>query len=72
MNNEPIRAWSIVRFNCHASEDYFLEWEDIPQEVKDEIERNGGIPCEGGGVPGDWCTRCRFGSTEPMTTEFEA
>ena len=64
-----IRAFAIYVFNCHAPEDYFLDWEDTPQDVKDEIERNGGIPCEGGGVPDEWCARCRFGTYERIDAE---
>lgn len=63
---DDIRAYAVLRFNCHAREGYFLPWEDIPQDIKDELDRNGGIPCEGEGAPGDWCTRCRFGSYERL------
>ena len=58
----PIRATAAWLFHCHADADYFLSWEDVPEPLKDELEAHGGLPCDGSGAVGPWCTDCRFGS----------
>lgn len=50
--------------HCYASPELFLRWEDTSPEAKLEFEQNGSIPCEGGGLPGEWCCGCRFGELE--------
>ena len=61
--SEP-RAFTDVRFECHADEGYFPEnYDDIPEDLQDELELNGGFPCDGGGYPGEWCGTCRFGQS---------
>jgi hypothetical protein len=55
------RAESEIIATCYAKPVLFMELDDMPQDAKDEFEKNGPIPCEGGGVPGVWCNRCRFG-----------
>ena len=60
----PIRASGTWFFHCHADAGYFLPWEDVPELLKEELEAHGGLPCEGGGKPGWWCTDCRFGTDE--------
>ena len=60
----PIRATATWLFHCHANAGYFLRWEDVPAPLKDELDVHGALPCEGGGEPGMWCTKCRFGSEE--------
>jgi hypothetical protein len=43
-------------YHCHAPDDVFEpEWDDIDPEHREIMEDRGGIPCEGGGVPGPWC-----------------
>lgn len=55
------RAESDVRCQCFAKPVLFLAWEKLPKSARDEFTNNGPIPCEGGGVPGAWCSGCRFG-----------
>ena len=50
-----------VIWGCHADPAMFLPWEKLPEEFIQEITANGSIPCEGGGLPGEWCGGCRFG-----------
>ena len=50
-----------VDCSCYADPVLFLPWDDLPARAKKEFEKNGGIPCEGGGLPGPWCADCRFG-----------
>ena len=63
-NEHAIRATAMWLFHCHADAGYFAAWEDVPTPLKDELEEHGGLPCEGGGLPGVWCVKCRFGSSE--------
>lgn len=60
------RAYSLTAFICTADDDLFGEWDDLPDHARQEYEDNGPVPCDGGGVPGEWCTRCRFGRTETV------
>jgi hypothetical protein len=55
------RASSAVRCDCHAKPVLFRPWEKMPEAAKREFKINGPIPCEGGGIPGEWCAGCRFG-----------
>lgn len=55
------RSDTIIKFSCHAPAYYFLATEVVPKKCWDEIRSNGPLPCSGGGVPGEWCMRCRFG-----------
>lgn len=48
------------RIECHADPELFLDWDDLSKEAKKEFEKNGTIPCEGGGVIGLFCDGCRF------------
>lgn len=53
------RAINFLVVTCKAPDDFFLsEWEDIPEESRNLIDANNGLPCEGGGVPGTWCYSC--------------
>jgi hypothetical protein len=61
------RSTALYRFRCHAEPGYFLPWAEVPEALQDELDVNGGLPCEGGGVPGLWCQDCRFGSSEELT-----
>ena len=61
LKNKPARAVSTIEFRCHASPALFRKkWEELSDGAKREYETNGTMPCEGGGVPGEWCLRCRF------------
>lgn len=62
---ETPRRETEVRCQCFAKPELFLPWAQTPEEVKREFAINGAIPCEGGGVPGTWCERCRFGEVLP-------
>lgn len=50
-----------VRCQCFAKPILFIGWDNMPADAKEEFETNGPIPCEGGGLPGEWCAGCRFG-----------
>lgn len=63
--DEP-RAEADIRFKCHADPVLFKPWEEMPKKAQNEFTRNGPIPCEGGGVPGEWCLQCRFGASEKL------
>lgn len=54
----------LVTATCYAAPVLFIRWDDMPKGAKDEFDRNGPIPCEGGGTPGEWCEQCRFGQVE--------
>ena len=41
---------------CGAPDTLFVAWIDVPDEVKAKIPN--GLPCDGGGVPGWWCSGC--------------
>jgi hypothetical protein len=61
----PPRATTTWLFHCHADPGYFVPlYEDIPDPLKDQLDANGGLPCDGGGHPGPWCMECRFGAEE--------
>lgn len=47
-----------VIYECRAPDELFGEWDDVPQESRDKI--GGGLPCDGGGVPGAWCSKGCF------------
>ena len=50
---------------CYADEHYFVpSYDDVPVDLKNELETNGGLPCDGGGVPGPWCRHSRFGDAQ--------
>lgn len=58
MDEEP--RW-IVILVCGAPKGTFDENEEaIPEIAKKVIQHQGGLPCDGGGVPGEWCIRCAF------------
>jgi hypothetical protein len=50
-----------VIYQCFASQKLFGDWDDLSTAARKEFVTNGPIPCEGGGVPGEWCANCRFG-----------
>lgn len=55
-----------ITIGCTAPDEMFPdsgEWDDIPPEIQDEIP-DGGLPCDGGGVPGVWCLRCKYGQVD--------
>jgi len=51
---------------CNADEGYFVDWNDVPEVLKDELDKNGGLVCDGSGAVGPWCTGCRFGGDEEI------
>ena len=56
------RATTEWLYVCYADDGYFLpSYDDVPVYLKDELNTNGGLPCDGGGMPGPWCCHCRFG-----------
>ncbi len=61
------RAVTTVECECHAAAELFLRWEELSPAARKEFQDQGPIPCEGGGLPGEWCARCRFGVVkEPL------
>jgi hypothetical protein len=66
------RARAYLTATCFADSQLFLPYEDLPKAAKREFKVNGSIPCEGGGIPGEWCAGCRFGGRlETVDLEFE-
>lgn len=65
MNMAEARAITTWTYDCRCFAPWalFLKWEDLPQEVRDLIPKNG-LPCDGGGRPGLWCRDCEFGKVE--------
>ena len=55
------RCTATIQFRCHAKISLFLEWDKMTASAQMEFIDNGPVPCEGGGIPGDWCGACRFG-----------
>lgn len=58
------RATFLLEAQCFAVSALFAPWETLPPEIQDEFEVNGGIPCDGSGLPGEYCADCRFGAVE--------
>lgn len=52
----------LITAECFADPVLFLDWDEMPLGARGEFEVRGPIPCEGGGVPGEWCEQCRFGN----------
>jgi len=51
---------TIIQYNCDAPEKFFGPIEDIPKDDLDAIGDQGGLPCDGGETPGEWCSDCRW------------
>lgn len=51
---------TIEKFNCGAPEVLFGEWDDVPSDLKEQVDKQNGLPCDGGGVPGEWCSDCQW------------
>ena len=48
-------------YQCYAPESIIdTEWEDIPEEHQKIIKHQGGLSCEGNGIPGSWCGWCHY------------
>ena len=44
-------------YTCHAQIELFtLEWSELPAEWRAAIREMRCLPCDGGGVPGNWCS----------------
>ena len=47
---------------CRASDDVLhAPFKELKPNIREYIEDIGGLPCEGGGVPGNWCKRAKRG-----------
>lgn len=59
--DEQVRAFDKTNgVACIAPQVIFSEnWADIPAEDREIISRQKGLPCDGGGVPGEWCQKWR-------------
>ena len=53
-----------MEIECFAPEEMFLPYEELPEFIHDELDKNGPIPCEGSGDLDLWCETCRFGIVE--------
>lgn len=65
LRDEP-RAEVEITFQCFAAPELFTPlFDDLPKDAQDAFS-NGTLvmPCEGGGVPGEWCSSCVFGGEE--------
>lgn len=53
-------------YRCHAPESFFVDdWDKVSlAEDIEKMNEQGGLPCDGGGRPGPWCTRCFWGREE--------
>jgi hypothetical protein len=62
---DAVRARATITYECQCTcpPAMFRKWEDIPQDVRDMIPANG-LPCDGGGTPGEWCKDCKWGKVE--------
>lgn len=66
------RIRAIIAADCFADKSLFLPWENLSRAAKNEFDKNGPVPCEGGGIPGEWCSNCRFGKLLNIDMEFAA
>lgn len=48
-------------YRCYAPPVLFGPWEAVPLHLQDDCATHNGLPCDGGGFPGSWCLRCRYG-----------
>lgn len=66
MSEVKPRSGMVVSVFCNAPEGAMLpEWSDISAELREEIDRIGGLPCceltpENVGVMGVYCIRCEY------------
>jgi hypothetical protein len=43
-------------YRCEIPDEYLRDhWDSLPPEIQATIMAQGGLPCDGGGVPGAWC-----------------
>lgn len=64
---EP-RQTTCWEYRCYADPQMFEDdWETtISPEDKEILDAQQGLPCDGGGLPGSWCTRCYWGKDEML------
>ena len=61
---EPRRKVTLT-VRCFAVDDMFTpKFTDMPESLQRAFDDGLTIPCEGGGVPGEWCRECVFGEME--------
>jgi len=55
-------------YKCNAPLELFLpDYNDVPDELKLVVESlHNGLGCEGGGLPGRWCSGCPFEERETI------
>jgi hypothetical protein len=55
----PFRSTITIetRIECYAPDEIFTieNYDDIPADLRAQIEEMHGLACDGGGVPGKWC-----------------
>lgn len=52
---------------CIAPEELFAEnYADVPDELMVIVGEQNGLPCDGGGVPGEWCQTKKIGGCHWM------
>jgi len=51
----------VVEYNCDAPDEIFARTTDeIPEDMMNIIDRQHGLPCDAGGLPGEWCSSCHW------------
>ena len=68
------RRTALVRVTCVAPDVIFTaeHFADIPAKYRRTIANMNGLPCDGGGVPGEWCIKCRcpFSQAEEVQNDL--
>ena len=71
METRKVRAKTEWEYSCTAPNVLFTDnWESAPQETLETMNKQNGLPCDGGGRPGPWCTRCHWGQEEDFDSEY--
>lgn len=63
-----------MEYRCKAEEWLFkLPDDELPDDVLEILKEQFGLPCDGGGRPGDWCANCHWdGGQEELDYEWES
>lgn len=69
MDEEEGRAEMTIKVYCKAPDEVFDEnmtHDEMPDDIEAALESMGGLPCDGGGIPGLWCGQCPWGDYEEL------
>lgn len=51
----------VAIYTCNIPEEYLImRWDEVPSDIKAIINKQNGLPCDGGGYPGSWCKSCHY------------